>query len=235
MKRNKMRITNIDKVTDILVGAIVNKALEYIINYDDFGTIEYYPYFIERGIKSGIVSFLFDGITFEENDDVETLIYSNKQINDLYEKFKEEYTPLYEHICWCVNELIDLKLKQGNKDSLLSEKLAEIFEVQKQIEQLRLEIAINENRTLQQQIKENEYNERVMELMTPEEVKVLNQKFLESGLTAENLSDAVMQKYLNSGIMESRKDEIIEAKNEKIRNLKEYKKLNEARNVLADN
>lgn len=235
MKRNKMRITNIDKVTDIVVGAIVNKALEYIINYDDFGTIEYHPYFVERGIKNGIVRFLFDGITFEEDDDVETLIYSNKQIDDLYEKFKEDFTPLYEHICWCVNELIALKLKQGNRDGLLSEKLAEIFEVQKQIEQLRLEIAMNENRALQQQIKANEYNERVMELMTPEEVKALNQKLIESGFTAENLSDAVIRKYLNSGIIESHKDEIIESKNEKIRSLEVYKKTNEARNVLADN
>lgn len=235
MKRNKMRITNIDKVTDIVVGTIVNKALEYIIDYDDFGTIEYYPYFVERGIKNGIVRFLFDGITFEEDDDVEALIYSNKQINDLYEKFKEEFTPLYEHICWCVNELIDLKLKQGNKNNLLSEKFAEILDVQKQLEQLKLEIAIAENRALNQQIKANEYNERIMESMSPEDAAKLNKMILDGGFDMEKMSDLILQKYINSPIMESNKDEIIEAKNEKIRSLEEYKKLNEARNVLADN
>ena len=74
-----------------------------------------------------------------------------------------------------------------------------------------------------------------MESMSPEDAAKLNKMILDGGFDMEKISDMVIQKYLGSEIMESHKDEIIEAKNEKIRSLEEYKKLSEARNVLADN
>lgn len=234
MKRNKMRVMDIEKIDDVMVGRVINTALSYVFDYGENGVQEYYPYFKMRGIKNGIVRNLFLGLTFEDGDDIDKLVYENKYIDEVYQEFTENNKEYLAGLMDTYEECIEYEKSKVNSNSKLSEKLLEILEIQKQLEQLKLEIGINENHALQQQIKANEYNERVMELMTPEEVKALNQKLLESGLTAENLSDAVMQKYLNSGIMESRKDEIIEAKNEKIRSLEEYKKLNEARNVMAD-
>ena len=235
MKRNKMRVMEIEKIDDIMVGRVINTALSYVFGYDENGVQEYYPYFKMRGIKNGIVRNLFLGLTFEDGDDVDGLIYEDKNINKVYSEFWESNKEYVLGLMDTYEECIEYEKTKVNSNSKLSEKLLEILEVQKQLEDLKLEIAIAENRALHQQIKANEYNERIMESMSPEDAAKLNKMILDGGFDMEKISDMVMQKYLNSGIMESRKDEIIEAKNEKIRSLEEYKKLSEARNVLADN
>ncbi len=235
MKRNKMRVMNIEKIDDITVGRIMNTALSYVFGYDENGVQEYYPYFKMRGIKNGIVRNLFLGLTFEEGDDVDKLIYEDANIDKVYSEFWNNNKEYVLGLMDTYEECIEYEKSKANSNSLLSEKLAEILEIQKQLEQLKLEIAINENRMLTQQIKANEYNEQVMQSMSPEDAAKLNKMILDGGFDMDKMGDIIMQKYLNSGIMESRKDEIIEAKNEKIRSLEEYKKLNEARNVLADN
>lgn len=234
MKKNKMRVMEIEKIDDIMVGSIINTALSYVFGYDENGVQEYYPYFKMRGIKNGIVRNLFLGLTFEDGDDVDALIYEDKNIDKVYSEFWDNNKEYVLGLMDTYEECIEYEKSKVNSNSKLSEKLLEILEVQKQIEDLKLEIAIAENRALQQQIKANEYNERVMESMSPEEAAKLNQMILDGGFDMDKMSDMILQKYINSPIMESRKDEIIEAKNEKIRSLEEYKKLTEARNVLAD-
>lgn len=235
MKRNKMRVMEIEKIDDVMVGRVINTALSYVFDYGENGVQEYYPYFKMRGIKNGIVRNLFLGLTFEDGDDIDALIYEDKNINKVYTEFWESNKEYVLGLMDTYEECIEYEKTKVNSNSKLSEKLMEILEIQKQLEDLKLEIAITENRALQQQIKANEYNERVMESMSPEDAAKLNQMILDGGFDMEKIRDMVVQKYLSSGIMESHKDEIIEAKNEKIRNLEEYRKLNEARNVLADN
>lgn len=234
MKRNKMRVMDVEKIDDIMIGRIMNTALSYVFDYGENGVQEYYPYFKMRGIKNGIVRNLFLGLTFEDGDDVDALIYEDKNINKVYDEFCESNKEYVLCLMDIYEECIEYEKSKANSNSKLSEKLLEILEVQKQLEDLKLEIAIAENRILQQQIKSNEYNERVMESMSPEDAAKLNKMIIDGRFDMEKISDMVIQKYLNSGIMESRKDEIIEAKNEKIRSLEEYKKLSEARNVLSD-
>ena len=234
MKRNKMRVMDIEKINDVMVGRVINTALSYVFDYGENGVQEYYPYFKMRGIKNGIVRNLFLGLTFEDGDDVDALIYEDKNINKVYTEFWESNKEYVVELMDTYEECIEYEKSKANSNSKLSEKLLEILEVQKQLEDLKLEIAIAENRALQQQIKANEYNERVMESLSPEDAAKLNKMIIDGRFDMEKISDMVIQKYLNSGIMESRKDEIIEAKNEKIRSLEEYKKLSEARNVLSD-
>ena len=234
MKRNKMRVMEIEKIDDIMVGRVINTALSYVFGYGENGVQEYYPYFKMRGIKNGIVRNLFLGLKFEDGDDVDILIYEDKNIDKVYSEFWESNKEYVLVLMDIYEECIEYEKSKVNSNSKLSEKLLEILEVQKQLEDLKLEIAIAENKALQQQIKANEYNERIMESMSPEEAAKLNQMILDGGFDMDKMSDMILQKYINSPIIESRKDEIIEAKNEKIRSLEEYKKLNEARNVLAD-
>lgn len=234
MKRNKMRVMEIEKIDDVMVGRIINTALSYIFDYDENGVQEYYPYFKMRGIKNGIVRNLFLGLTFEDGDDVDKLIYEDKNIDKVYSEFWNNNKEYVLGLMDVYEECIKYEKSKANSNSKLSEKLLEILEIQKQLEALKLEIAIAENRALQQQIKANEYNERVMESMSPEDAAKLNKMILDGGFDMEKISDMVIQKYTNSPIMEFNKDEIIEAKNEKIRSLEEYKKLSEARNVLSD-
>lgn len=235
MKRNKMRVMEIEKIDDVMVGRIINTALSYVFGYDENGVQEYYPYFKMRGIKNGIVRNLFLGLTFEDGEDVDKLIYEDKNIAKVYEEFWEQNKKYVLGLMDTYEECIEYEKSKVNSNSKLSEKFLEILEVQKQIEDLKLEIAIAENLALNQQIKANEYNERIMESMSPKDAAKLNKMILDGGFDMEKMSDLILQKYIDSPIMESRKDEIIEAKNEKIRSLEEYKKLNEARNVLADN
>lgn len=235
MKRNKMRVMEIEKIDDIMVGRVINTAISYVFGYDESGIQEYYPYFKMRGIKNGIVRNLFLGLTFEDGDDVDALIYEDKNIAKVYEDFWQTNKEYVLGLMNTYEECIEYEKSKVNSNSKLSEKLLEILEVQKQLEDLKLEIAIAEKRALNQQIKANEYNERIMESMSPEDAAKLNKMILDGGFDMEKMSDLILQKYIDSPIMESRKDEIIEAKNEKIRSLEEYKKLNEARNVLADN
>lgn len=234
MKRNKMRVMEIEKIDDIMIGRVINTALSYVFGYDENGVQEYYPYFKMRGIKNGIVRNLFLGLTFEDGDDVDKLIYEDKNINKTYDEFWEANKKYVLGLMDTYEECIEYEKSKANSNNKLSEKLLEILETQKQLEDLKLEIAIAENRALNQQIKANEYNERIMEFMLPEDAAKLNKMILDGGFDMEKMSDMVVQKYLGSGIMESHKDEIIEAKNEKIRSLEEYKKLSEARNVLSD-
>ena len=72
--------------------------------------------------------------------------------------------------------------------------------MQKQVESLRLEIAENENKLLQQQYKQNVYNENVMSHMTPEETAELNRRMLDENMDFGKLAELVTEKFIHSDI-----------------------------------
>ena len=72
--------------------------------------------------------------------------------------------------------------------------------MQKEIETLRLEIAQNENRVLQQQYEQNAYNEKIMSHMTPEETAELNRKMLNEDMDFSKLAELVTEKFIHSDI-----------------------------------
>ena len=85
-----------------------------------------------------------------------------------------------------------------HNNPILISKLYEVFEVQEEIDKLRLEIAENENKVLLQQYEQNAYNEKVMSHMTPEETAELNRKMLNEDMDFSKLAELVTEKYVNS-------------------------------------
>lgn len=230
MKKNKIRFKDVTKLNDVAIGEIVREAVSYIVSTDG-----YFPYFRERGVKSAIIKYLMMGLTFEDGDDKENLIYTDKTIAEKYKVFREENC---DFIC-LIEDYVDAVASYEKRKSIyqsqeLNSKLLEIIDIQKAFENLRIEVLKKENQALTQQIRANEYQEQILERMTPDEVAQLNKVMASGEYNMEQLSDYMMKKYLGSDYHANKMNEIIDAKNAEIVELKKYKQEQEARNVLAD-
>lgn len=232
MKKKNLRFKSVSKLDDYTIDLMVEEASSYVIGLVD-GEPEYHPLFKQRGLKTALVKYLVTGLTFEDGDDIDELIYTDKSINNLFETFVVENNDFYDSFVDYVNEVIEFKKRKLlNYNSSISEKLLEILDTQKTFEDLRLEVLRKENIALEQQIKANKYQEEIMSYMTPEESAELNKKLLSGEYDMDKISESIMKKYLNTDFHNKKTSEIIDSKNTEIVELKKYKQLYEARNVL---
>ena len=234
MKKKNLRFKSVSKLDDYTWDLIVEEASSYVIGVVN-GEPEYHPVFKNRGVKTALVKYLVTGLTFEDGDDVDELIYTDKSINNLFETFVVENNDFYDSLLDYVNEVIEFKKRKLlNYNSSISEKLLEILDTQKAFEDLRLEVLRKENIALEQQIKANKYQEEIMSYMTPEESAELNKKLLSGEYDVDKISASVMKKYLDTDFHSKKATEIIDSKNAEIVELKKYKQLYEVRNVLGE-
>lgn len=234
MKKKNLRFKSVSKLDDYTWDLIVEEASSYVIGVVN-GEPEYHPVFKHRGVKTALVKYLVTGLTFEDGDDVDELIYTDKSINNLFETFVVENNNFYDSLLDYVDEVIEFKKRKLlNYNSSISEKLLEILDTQKTFEDLRLEVLRKENIALEQHLKANKYQEEIMSYMTPEESAELNKKLLSGEYDVDKISASVMKKYLDTDFHSKKATEIIDSKNAEIVELKKYKQLYEARNVLGE-
>lgn len=176
------------------------------------GTIGYTPYMVDVALVTAFFLYCVEGIKFDEEENIYNTVVSDKELMDLYTTTLSVQLDNDEHpnikivreinsIMRDVVDMVEFRKQQiVHSNSGLNDKLAEILDMQKQVESLRLEIAENENKLLQQQYKQNVYNEKVMSHMTPEETAELNRKMLDENMDFGKLAELVTEKFIHSDI-----------------------------------
>lgn len=229
-----------ENISTIDLGDVVELVVQYMIRKDNSGNIRYTPYFKDAGMTVGIARYLIDGIEFDENDNVLEIVESDEELNMIVETFK--YTKEHSHykrymsfIHKNVTDIVEFEKQRMIHDySDIKAKLIKTLNQEQELNKLSIKLAKNQNKLIQQQIKQNEYNEKVMEHTTPEEAAELNRMLLDGKFDINNIMEMAMDKYLNSEIHKKNEKDIIDSQANKIKDLEKYKKLHEARNVLAD-
>lgn len=213
---------------------IIDTMIQFIIGKDENGDMFYHPYMKKTALEIAVYKHMIDGIELDEDDDLYTVITTDEDVINLFEKFKSTFYDEIEFIFKMVDDIVDFQ-KQIiiHNNSMLNDKLAEIFETYKTLEKLQLEIANKQNKILSQQLKANEYQEEVMNYMTPDETAELNKKLLSGEYDINKISEIVVQQYINSELHKSKEQEIIASQQDKIADLSKYKAIHDARNVLS--
>lgn len=214
---------------------VIETVVPFVIRKDEDG-ITYTPYYRELGVNIGIAKFLIDGIEFEEDDDILNEISNNKKISGLIAQFSTTNPEDYSFILTNVTDIVEQKKQEYSAPDFsdIKERLLKSIEQEQALNSLNIKLAKKQNTILSQQIKANEFQMKVMEFNSPEEVAALNKKFLSEEYNVNDIAEMAVEKYLNSEIHKGNQKELIDSQAQKITELNKYKALHDARNVLAD-
>ena len=214
---------------------VIENVVPFIIRKDEDG-ITYTPYYRELGANIGIAKYLIEGIEFEEDDDILNEISNNKKLSELIAQFSTINPKDYSFIMNNVTDIVEQKKQEYSAPDFsdIKERLLKSIEQEQMLNNLNIKLAKKQNTILSQQEKANEYQMKVMESMTPEEVAELNKKLVSGEFNVDKVAEMTIQKYLDSEIHKGKEKEVIDTQAQKITELNKYKALHDARNVLAD-
>lgn len=218
MKKTDVRIKDFITMEERII--ITNHLVDSYFIEDDDGSLIYTPYMIDSALTTIFFLYCVEGVEFDEGEKVYESICADEELVELYTTTLSDNLDLdssnnkiAKTIHSIMNDVIDMvefkKQQIIHKNSTLNNKLLEILEVQKQLETLKLEIAENENKMLLHQINQNNYSEKVMSYMTPEETASLNRKMLNEDMDFSKLAELVTERYLESNL---HKKNVIEMK-----------------------
>lgn len=214
---------------------VIDTIVPFIIRKDESG-ITYTPYYKELGMRIGIAQYLIEGIEFEEDDDVLVEITNNKKLSELINQFSSISPKDYSFILSNVTDIVEQKKQEYSAPDFsdIKERLLKSIEQEQMLNNLNIKLAKKQNTILSQQAKANEFQMKVMESMTPEEVAELNKKLVSGEFNVDKVAQMTVQKYLDSEIYKKNEKEIINSQAEKITELNKYKAEQEAKNALAE-
>ena len=214
---------------------VIETIVPFIIRKDENG-ITYTPYYKELGMRIGIARYLIEGIEFEPDDDVLVEITNNKKLSELIAQFSTINPKDYSFIMNNVTDIVEQKKQEYSTPDFsdIKERLLKSIEQEQMLNNLNIKLAKKQNTILSQQVKANEYQMKVMESMTPEEVAELNKKLVSGEFNVDKVAEMTVQKYLDSEIHKKNEKELIDAQAEKITELSKYKAEHDTRNVLID-
>ena len=214
---------------------VIETIIPFIIRKDEDG-ITYTPYYKELGMRIGIARYLIEGIEFEPDDDVLVEITNNKKLSELINQFSSISPKDYTFIMTNIADIVEQKKQEYSAPDFsdIKERLLKSIEQEQMLNNLNIKLAKKQNTILSQQAKANEYQMKVMESMTPEEVAEINKKLVSGEFNVDKVAEMTVQKYLDSEIHKRNEKELIDAQAEKITELSKYKAEHDTRNVLAD-
>lgn len=234
---NKTQIKFKENISRYDLINVINTIVDIVIYKDMDGAIQYKPYDKDFAFDIGVASFLLDGVQIDDATDIYEFIYSNKEIVECLDVFKTHaiHRDNKRYIESMSDDMIEFKKQEYTYvNDELTARLLKALELEERVNEASLELAQKQSKLLEQQIKAGEYEEKIAEQMSPEDIVKLNQMYLSGEIDAEKMVDQVLNKYLNSEIHNNKVNELIEEKNKQIVELSEFKKKYESRNVLAD-
>lgn len=209
-----------DSITIEEKAIITEYLVDSYFTEDEYGVVQYTPYNFDPALVTAFFLYCVEGIEFEiqnkndenniELENVYEAVSADDELMNLYASTLSVNTNDDKHpnikivrmlhaIVNDVSDMVDFRKQQLiHNNPILISKLYDIFEVQENVEKLRLEIAENENKVLLQQINENSYGEEVMKHMSPEDLAALNKKILDGDMDYKKMADLVVQKYLDN-------------------------------------
>lgn len=204
-----MRKTNMKIKENISFADKIN-AIEYIVashfSFDEDDYInDYTPYFYEIATMEAYVKYFIEGLEFDEGEYIYSSISEDDEVMDLIKNFRKENYSIISYIEENVVDKVNfMKQKYLNDLSNKKDSLSNLLDV--------LSTGIT---SFFNQLKPNEINEFM-------------KKFNESGFTADNLVDS----FLQSDYKKKKDEEVLDVKNEQIRELSKIVGDDKARQVL---
>lgn len=222
-----------ENITIYDLANVIETVVSFIIRKEN-GEIKYRPYYKELGLNIAIIQYLIDGIEIEKDDDTDSILSG---INEHYEildalNYFVQNSDHYNFIIDNVKDIVEQKKQEylAPDFSDIKERLLKSIEQEQIMNNLNIKLAKKQNTLLSQQIKANDYQLKMMDNMTPEEMTALNKKFLSEEFDFEKIADIAVKHYLDSDIFKSKKKDLDELKQSKVVDMNTYN----ARNVLAD-
>lgn len=210
-------------------------------NYFDSDTGEYTPYAARAVLRYGFARYCLFGVPEEASY---TDIMNSQQI--LSQFHDSAAAGIINEVKEMAKDMAEYEKQQRLQYSSPAIELLETF-LQKEIERKEQEIElskaaekmnITQSRLNKAQAEALEYQNNVNNYFTPEEQANLIRKMdttdLDMDKWTNELIDKLSEKLYSTEVHNEKLGEIIDAKNEKIRELKKYKDAHDARNVLAD-
>lgn len=161
------------------------------------GAITYTPYRALEALAVGFFTLCVEGITYEDGEDV----YHCMEDPELRALFEENrFSWILTEVDDCARDLADF-----HKDRLLAasspvqQKLAEALEAELLIRKQEEDLLKKQEDFLEDQKKQNAYAEKVLELMTPEEIAELNRKMLSGQEEMEEAIRSIAYKVTEEG------------------------------------
>lgn len=223
-----------ENITDYDKANVIDFVTSFIVGvYGDTGEKYYRPYYMRIAMTTAIAKYLIDGVEFDENENIYVSAIEDNEVGNLVKMFMENHEEEMGFITSALEDTIEFRKQcviHENPD--IDEEVLEILTVASeaiQKEKQANELALN---TLELQNKLLEYQNKVQEQFTPEETAELTRKMADSDFDVSKIGEVIAEKYFASDAHVDKLEEVIDADKEKIRDLKQYKAVHDARNVL---
>lgn len=200
-------------------GDIIETVSDFIVGRNKDNTVYYMPYLKEYAMVVAIALHAIDGVIFEQDDNIYDSVTEDEDIYALIKYFLNEKANLAAEIKDQIDDVVDFKKRYIiHNNHIITNKILDLLESQKNVENLRIDIGKKENRILKQQIDANNYQIGVMNAMSPETTAKLNEKLASGEFDQKRFVEAVLDNYINSDLitLKSKKNKngnILEMKN----------------------
>ena len=198
------------------IGNIVDVAVEFVIGKDDNGNIYYRPYFMDDGIRYGVILYVVDGIRFDPDDNILELYDKEEELSSVVDAFLSEST-VADEITMYVRDIVDFRKKQYTSISdTLADELRTLMHKEEILNDMLTEAARVQKKVLEQQAIENARNEEIMSHLSQDEILAMQKKLASGEYNMKELADNVVAKYVDSELHRMKQDEVAEAKSDKV-------------------
>lgn len=199
-----------ENITDFDLGDVIETAVPFIIRETDKG-MTYTPYYGFMGIRVGIAKHLLDGVQFDDSDAVLDKVYENDGILNVIDTFMSNNSKEMIFITKNIDDIVEFEKQKSIYDfSDIKERLLKCIAQEKTLNDLAIKYAQNQNKLISQQIKANEFNEKVMEHTTPEDAAKLNRMLLSGEFDVNKMAEIAVEKYLDSDVRKNNENTIMD-------------------------
>ncbi|MGI6095532.1 MAG: hypothetical protein ACOYBL_08890 [Lachnospiraceae bacterium] len=210
-----MKINNVkmkDEITNSDLAKVIETAVMFVIRKNENNEIEYTPYYREYGIMIGIFKYILEGIEYNNDDSILDMIDNNEEISKAISEITNDQSYM-DFITENVYNIVAFRKQQYLNDfSEIKKRLLKSIHQEQAVNEHVLKLAKQQSAILSQQMKAGEYNEKIMELTTPEEAKALNDKLLSGEFDMQKIANIAIEKYLESEIHKTKEKEFISSK-----------------------
>ena len=208
-----------DGITNFDLANVVETVVSFVIRKEENGEVKYTPYYREYGLIVGIVKYLVEGIEREANDDLLDVYNDNTVVFETVNDFVKNSNDHMAFIAENVADIVEFeKQRYINDFSDIKERLLKSITQEQALNDLNIKLAKKQNTLLSQQLKSNEFNNKVMEQMKPEEVVEMNRKFASGEYDMNKIAEVVTEKYINSELHKEKVKSVMEVKKNKVVN-----------------
>lgn len=180
----------------------------------------YTPYYADIHRIVAFFTYCVDGLEFEKDENIFIAVASDENLMYLYNIGTRPNSIIGNDISIVegyVTDMLDYeKKKHLIESSEVIQKLKEILDKESRNKDEELRLTKQMEKMTEENEKQMRANNKITELLTPEETASLLKKFNDPAFSVENITKAVSDSYMDSMVRDSKNNELLEEKNNKI-------------------